>query len=430
MLKEVAIPEIGENIHTGDIAKVLVKVGDTVSEGQGLLELETDKAVVEMPAPFDGTVKEVKVSEGDTVEIGQVVFEIETEAVVEGGPEQPEEAEEDAPKDVAEAAPPTVEAAPEKEVGPAPDPPSADEIPDTETPPPASPSVRRFAREIGVNIREVHGSGRRGRITTDDVKLFAKSRLSEPRAVMPGAAQQQPLPDFAKWGEVNREKFNKVRRITANTMAAAWATIPQVTQFEKADITDLEEFRQRHTKRVEKDGGKLTVTAILIKVLSLALESYPRFNSSIDMESYEYIDKDYHNIGIAAATDRGLLVPVMHNVQNKSITEVAIALSQLANKARDGKLSPNEMEGATITISNQGPMGGEQFTPIVYPPQVAILGVSTSRIEPVWNGSEFEPRTLMPLALSYDHRANDGADASAFLHFVCESLRNALTLFL
>jgi pyruvate dehydrogenase E2 component (dihydrolipoamide acetyltransferase) len=430
MLKEVTIPEIGENIETGDVAKVLVKKGDTVSEGQGLLELETDKAVVEMPAPFGGTVEEVKVSEGDTVKIGQVVFGIETAATTEGGSEQAETVEEDIEQDTAEAPAQPVAVPPEKEVGPAPEPQPASEMPDIENPPPASPSVRRFAREIGVNIREVNGTGRRGIITMDDIKLYAKRRLAEPRSATPGVVQPQPLPDFEKWGEVSREKFNKVRRLTADTMAAAWATIPQVTQFEKADISGLEEFRERHAKQVAKDGGKLTVTSILIKVLSLALESYPRFNSSIDMESHEYVDKSYHNIGIAAATSRGLLVPVMHNVQEKSITEVAIELSRLAERAREGKLSLDEMEGATITISNQGPMGGEQFTPIVYPPQVAILGVSTSRVEPFWNGSEFEPRTLMPLALSYDHRANDGADASAFLHFVCESLRHPLTLFL
>jgi pyruvate dehydrogenase E2 component (dihydrolipoamide acetyltransferase) len=430
MLKEVKIPEIGENIETGDVAKVLVQEGDNINEGQGLLELETDKAVVEMPAPFAGTINEVKVSEGDTVYIGQVVFLVDTNDAADSSSEQPEVVEEVAEADTADVLPQAVEAVSEKEVGPAPEPPPAVTIPDIESPPPASPSVRRFAREIGVNIREVGGTGRRGRITTDDVKLYAKRRLTEPRSSLPGVVLQPTLPDFEKWGDVSREKFNKVRRITAKTMATAWSTIPQVTQFEKADITELEAFRESHAKQVEKAGGKLTVTAILIKVLSLALDDYSHFNSSIDMESNEYIHKSYHNIGIAAATSRGLLVPVMHNVHVKSITDVAIELSRLAEKAREGKLSIDEMEGATITISNQGPMGGEQFTPIVYPPQVAILGVSTSRVEPVWNGGEFEARTLMPLALSYDHRANDGADASAFLHFVCDSLRNPLALFL
>jgi pyruvate dehydrogenase E2 component (dihydrolipoamide acetyltransferase) len=392
--------------------------------------LETDKAVVEMPAPFAGTVKEVRVKEGDTVKIGQVVFKVETDGASDERLAEPEVAKEEAGKDATTTPAAGLEADSEKEAGPAPEPPAKGEVPDIENPPAASPSVRRFAREIGVNIREVRGTGRRGRITIDDLKLFAKSRLAESQSTGPGTVKQQPLPDFGKWGEVNREKFNKIRRITAATMANAWVTIPQVTQFEKADITELEEFRKRFAKQVEKAGGKLTVTAILIKALSLALESYPRFNSSIDMENNEYIDKSYHNIGVAAATPRGLLVPVIHNVQNKSITKVAIELSELAEKAREGKLSPEEMEGGSITVSNQGPMGGEQFTPIVYPPQVAILGVSTSRVEASWTGSEFEPRTLMPLALSYDHRANDGADASAFLHFFCESLRNPLVLFL
>lgn len=475
MLKDVKVPEISENVESGDVSKVLVKAGDTISKDQGLLELETDKAVVEMPAPFAGTVKEVQVSEGDTVNIGQVVFSVETdEAGDEEGPEQEDETESAAPKEgpveeeaadeeaageeateergteeheeepseeekagaaapeaeegKAEAPQPETDSA--KEGGPAPEPPPEVEGPDIVNPPAAPPSVRRFAREIGVNIREVTGTGRRGRITVDDVKLYAKRRLAEPESAVPGAVQTQPLPDFEKWGDVGREKFNKIRQITAQTMANAWVTIPHVTQFEKADISDLEEFREGYAKQVEKAGGKLTITAIVIKVLSLALESYPRFNSSIDIENNEYIYKRYHNIGIAAATPRGLLVPVMKNVQDKSITEVAIELSELADKARDGKLSPDDMEGGTITISNQGPMGGEQFTPIVYPPQVAILGVSTSRVEPYWTGSEFEPHTMMPLALSYDHRANDGADASAFLHFFCESLKHPLALFL
>ena len=441
MLKEVVIPEISENVESGDVAKVLVKKGDAVSEGQGLLELETDKAVVEMPAPFGGIVKEVKVSEGDTVKIGAVVFRIETDGAAQDSGESPPVAAESTEKPIDDEPPldpkatsqtpaPAPGETPLRDVGPAPEPPAAEKIPDIENPPPASPSVRRFAREIGVNIREVRGTGRRGRIIIDDVKLQAKQRLAEPLRAVGGTVQPQALPDFEKWGKVSREKFNKIRRITAETMANAWATIPQVTQFEKADISGLEEFRERFAKQVEKDGGKLTVTAILIKVLSLALESYPRFNSSIDIENSEYIDKSYHNIGIAAATPRGLLVPVMHNVQEKSITEIAIELSELAGKAREGKLGVNEMEGGTITISNQGPMGGEQFTPIVYPPQVAILGVSTSRVEPYWDEIEFEPRPMMPLSLSYDHRANDGADASAFLHFFCESLKNPLTLFL
>ena len=424
MLKDVTIPQIAENVESGDVTKVLVKEGDAIEADQGLLELETDKAVVEMPAPFGGTVKEVRVREGDTVKIGQVVFTFETDGAGKDKTAKPGIAVKDAGA-VEEA-----QGAQEKEGGPVPEPPPQGAGPDIETPPAAAPSVRRFSREIGVNIREVRGTGRRGRITVDDVKLHAKRRLAEPRSAVPGAVRQQPLPEFEKWGEVSREKFTKVRRITAETMAAAWATIPQVTQFEKADITELEEFRERHSKQVERAGGKLTVTAVLIKVLSLALESYPRFNSSIDMENNEYIDKSYHNIGIAAATPRGLLVPVMHNVQEKSITEIAIELSELAGKARDGKLSPADMEGGSITISNQGPMGGEQFTPIVYPPQVAILGVSTARVEPYWTGGEFEARTMMPLALSYDHRAIDGADASAFLHFMCESLRNPLALFL
>ncbi len=457
MLKDVKVPEISENVESGDVSKVLVKAGDTITKDQGLLELETDKAVVEMPAPFAGTVKEVRVNEGDTVNIGQVVFSVETDeagdeeapepedktesVAPEEGPVEEEAADEEAtdergteheeePSEAGKPEAPQPETDSAKEDGPAPEPPREAEGPDIVNPPPAPPSVRRFARETGVNIREVKGTGRRGRITVDDVKLYAKRRLAEPDSAVPGVVQTQRLPDFEKWGEVDREKFNKIRRITAETMANAWVTIPHVTQFEKADISDLEEFRERFAKQVEKTGGKLTVTAIVIKVLSLALESYPRFNSSIDIENNEYIYKRYHNIGIAAATPRGLLVPVMKNVQDKSITDVAVELSELASKARDGKLSPDDMEGGTITISNQGPMGGEQFTPIVYPPQVAILGVSTSRVEPYWTGSEFEPRTMMPLALSYDHRANDGADASAFLHFFCESLKHPLALFL
>ena len=298
---------------------------------------------------------------------------------------------------------------------------------------PAAPHVRRFAREVGVDIYEVKGTGPGGRISEDDVKTYTKGRLSAaatavqapPRA---GHFAQPQLPDFAKWGKVERVSMRGVRRKTAEHLAEAWNTIPHVTQQDRADITELEQLRARFAPKAEEAGGKMTVTAIALKVCAAALKVFPQFNASIDIEKEEIVYKQYINIGVAADTDRGLLVPVIRDVEKKNIVELAVELSQLSKKAREKKLAPADMEGGTFTITNLGGIGGVGFTPIVNHPEVAILGLSRSRMEPEWINGKFEPRLILPLSLSYDHRLIDGADAARFLRWIAEAFEQPFLL--
>ena len=292
--------------------------------------------------------------------------------------------------------------------------------------------MRRLAREIGVDIYEVKGSGPGGRISEDDVKTHAKSLLAvastaqaTPRA---GHFAQPQLPDFAKWGKIERVSMRGVRRKTAEHLAEAWNTIPHVTQHDRADITELEQLRARFAPKAEEAGGKMTVTAIALKVCAAALKVFPQFNASIDIDKEEIVYKQYINIGVAADTDRGLLVPVIRDVDKQNIVELAVALSQLSKKARDKKLTPADMEGGTLTITNLGGIGGVGFTPIVNYPEVAILGLSRSRMEPEWINSKFEPRLILPLSLSYDHRLIDGADAARFLRWIAEAFEQPFLL--
>jgi pyruvate dehydrogenase E2 component (dihydrolipoamide acetyltransferase) len=305
---------------------------------------------------------------------------------------------------------------------------------------PASPSVRRLAREIGVDINQVPGSGPGGRISIDDVKEQARRILSSvgsPGAPAGAAVARaaRPLPDFQKWGEVERQPWSNIRRATAEHLSHAWSAIPHVTQFDKADITALEELRKRHKERVEKAGGSLTVTAILVKVLATAVKQFPQFGASLDVERGEIVYKKYVNIGVAVDTDRGLLVPVIRHADRKNVTGIAQEITQLAAKARDRKLTAEEMSGGSMSISNLGGIGGTAFTPIVNWPEVAILGVSRGATEPVWRpsagvqrGGAFEPRLMLPLSLSYDHRLIDGADAIRFLRFVVEAVEQPFLL--
>src|SRR4029079_5454197 len=299
-------------------------------------------------------------------------------------------------------------------------------------PVPAAPHVRRLAREIGVDIHDVKGSGPAGRISEDDVKLHAKNLLATaatavqaPRA---GHFVQPDLPDFAKWGKIERVSMRGVRRKTAEHLDEAWNTIPHVTQHDRADITELEQLRARFAPKAEEAGGKMTVTAIALKVCAAALKVFPQFNASIDIEKEEIVYKQYINIGVAVDTDRGLLVPVLHDVDKKNIVELAAELTQLSKKARDKKLAPSEMEGGTFTITNLGGVGGTGFSPIVNFPEVAILGLSRSSMEPVWMNGKFEPRQVLPLSLSYDHRLIDGADAARFLRWIAEAFEQPFLL--
>ena len=298
---------------------------------------------------------------------------------------------------------------------------------------PASPAVRRLAREIGVNINDVEGTGPNGRISHDDVKAQARRILSSIGAaggVGPGSVARgaKPLPDFSKFGEVDRQAWTNIRRATSDHLSYAWNTIPHVTQFDKADVSALEELRKRHKDQVAKAGGNLTVTAMLVRILATAVRKFPQFNASIDTERGEIVYKKYVNIGVAVDTDRGLLVPVIKNADEKNITQIAVELHQLAERARERKLTLDEMSGGSISISNLGGIGGTYFTPIVNWPEVAILGVSRGVIEPVWRNDKFEPSQRLPLSLSYDHRVIDGADAMRFLRWVVEAIEQPFLL--
>jgi pyruvate dehydrogenase E2 component (dihydrolipoamide acetyltransferase) len=285
----------------------------------------------------------------------------------------------------------------------------------------ASPKIRRLAREIGVSLKEVSGSGPGGRITEEDVKSQSKEKKEKPSKE---ATQQTSLPDFSKWGAVEKEPLSNIRKTTAKATANSWQTIPHVFQFDEADISGIEEYMEKNQEKAEKAGGKLTITAILVKVMANALQQFPRFNASVDMENEEVILKKYYSIGIAVDTEKGLLVPVIRDVEKKTIIEIAVEITELSEKTRNGELSPEEMQGGNISISNLGGIGGTNFTPIVYPPQVAILGVSRAKQQPVYREGGFEPRQILPMSLSYDHRLIDGADGAKFLRWICQALED------
>ena len=405
----VSLPELGEGVDAGDVVSILVSPGDSVEAEQGLVEFEIDKGVVEMPSPSAGIIKQIHVQHGDHATVGQLIVTLEA-VVAEPTPvtaPQPAPATSPAP---APAASVTDVAAP------------AAASAGTSTPVPAAPSIRRLAREIGVDVSVIAGSGPGGRISEADVKAHSK-KLHENRASSPAAAAI-PLPDFSKWGDIEAEPFSNVRRITAQRMSASWSTIPHVTQFDQSDVTDLEVWRKAFGKQVEKAGAKLTPTAIILKVAAAALRKFPQFSASIDMTGEQIIYKKYCHIGVAVDTKRGLLVPVIRDVDQKSITQISIELGEMAEKTRTGKISIDDMQGGCFTVSNLGGIGGAAFTPIVNAPEVAILGVARSSTQPVYVDDELQPRMIMPLSLSYDHRVIDGADGARFLRYISQGLEN------
>ncbi|MDA3853297.1 MAG: 2-oxo acid dehydrogenase subunit E2 [Bacteroidales bacterium] len=428
MLKDIILPEIADNIVSGLVGSILVAVGDVVEEDQALVEVETDKATSQIPAEVAGTVVEIKVAEGDTVAVGATLLVIDAAAASQHPKIKAPVAQEEAQEE---------EEMPSKEKSVAAETPQEPRIVDVPAAPKktgvlvaAAPSVRKFAREIGIDISEVQGTGPGARITQNDVKAHAQKVMSTSASSSASSPAAAALPDFSKWGEVRTEKFNKIREITANSMTTSWQTIPQVTQFDKADITALEDFRKVYGKQVEKGGGKLTVTSILVKVIALALKKFPNFNASVDMANKQTIYKDYYNIGIAVDTDNGLLVPVIKAADEKNLSDISAEISTHAQHARNKRLSPNDMAGGNFTISNLGGIGGTAFSPIVYAPQVAILGISRAVLEATYVNGALEPRLMMPLSLSYDHRVIDGADGARFLRWVCNALENPLSMFI
>jgi pyruvate dehydrogenase E2 component (dihydrolipoamide acetyltransferase) len=438
------LPELGENISQGDLVRLMIAPGDSVSQGQPVMELETDKAVIEVPSSVTGVVKDIRVKQGEKVKVGQVVFTLQ------GGSSAAPAASKHAPVEHASEqhgarlsfqAAIEAEGKTEEEVL-LPDPPPtrpADfsmpaqlgKVAGTEhrDPIPAAPHVRRLARELGLDIHEVKGTGPGGRISEDDVKACSKAILTSMAAQAPQTGLPHPkLPDFSKWGKVERVSMRGVRRKTAEHLWQAWNTIPHVTQQDKADITELEQLRARFAPKAQEAGGKMTVTAIALKVCASALKVFPQFNASIDMGTEEIVYKQYIHIGVAVDTDRGLLVPVIHDVDKKNIVELAAELTQISKKAKEKKLTPDEMSGGTFTITNLGGIGGTGFSPIVNFPEVAILGLSRSSMEPVWMNGKFEPRQVIPLSLSYDHRLIDGADAARFLRWIAEAFEQPFLL--
>lgn len=448
-MKNFNIPELGENIQTATVVKILVATGDSIKPDQPVLELETDKATIEVPSDVSGKIVGILVSEGDQVSIGQTVFtvsdtenstaevkpEVKTNAVAVTSIAVTEETK--SPVETKVLLPeekPEIQHQQTNIVSGVQDSSKVilvdNQPPITQQAAPAAPSVRRLAREIGVDINRVKGSGPGGRIVMDDVKAHSKALHQQSGDMQHIRAEQhyEALPDFSKFGEITTENMSNIRRKTAEHLSYAWHTIPHVTQFDKADITNLEEFRKSYGKSAEKYGVKLTVTAILVKVIASALKKFPQFNASVDMHNKTIIYKKYYNIGIAVDTEFGLIVPVIKDADKLNIIEISGKINELAEKARNKKIAPADLQGACFTITNLGGIGGTAFTPIVNAPEAAILGVSRGSFEPVYENGTFVPRLMLPLSLSYDHRLIDGADGIRFLRWVIEALENPLKL--
>jgi len=426
MARAFKLPDLGEGIHEGEVLSVRVAVGDIVKEGDIILEVETDKAAVEIPSPYTGVVEEILVKPGDTVKVGQVMLTFS------GAEEAAAAKKEKVEKKVVE--PPKV---PEAKPEPA----------RQEGPVPASPATRRLARELGVDLRMVTPTGPGGLVTADDVRAFAgkKEKVVEAPPVVvaeeklqearPFAPALPKLPDFSKWGSIERVPLRGVRKATAKQMTLAWSQIPHVNNQDVVDMTKLEEFRGRHKAEIEAKGGKLTPTVFALKAVAAALKAYPNFNASLDTEAGEIVVKRYYHIGVAVNTPDGLIVPVVRDVDRKSIVELSIELKQLIEKTRARKTTLEELQGGTFSITNVGNMGGGHFVPIINYPQVAILGMGAATMQPAVTGNEKDgyqivPRLLMPVVLCIDHRVLDGADAIPFVRTIVEALEDPEDLFM
>lgn len=462
-MAEFKLPELGEDIVEADVLKLLVAEGDAVEADQPLIEIETEKATVEVPAETSGTVTKIHVRQGDTIKVGQVIVTIESGPAAAEAPDKSEPAESppaDAPEQAAPeqaAEEPAAEDQPalESEKTPAlkkqPQP-AARQAPAAEaparaanapaTPAPnegpafASPSLRKLAREIGVDLAGIQGSGPGGRITDDDVKRASRGRPAvQPAApasadgtrVAPG---MRPLPDFAQWGAVTREPLSRLRRTVSRNMSQSWTEIPHVHLHHHADITAMEELRQQYKERAKGEGGNLTISVMMIKIVASALRAHPRVNASYDPEAQELILKDYIHIGVAVDTDRGLVVPKIENVDDKNIIDLSVELNGIAERARTNDLTLEEMRGSTFTVTNLGSLGTGHFGPIINWPEVAVLGLGRAERRAVWDEErrEFTPRLIMPLSLGHDHRVLDGADGARFMSWIVEAIRNPLLM--
>ncbi len=435
---EVKVPDIGD-FDEVEIIEVLVAVGDEVAEEDSLITVETDKATMEIPSSHSGTVKEVKVKVGDTISKGGLVVVLESSGAATA--DTSEAAKEEKPEPVAAPA----EAASIETSRPALAPVPAIQIENKPSPTAninpvsfknayASPAVRKFARELGVDLSKVDGSGRSARIVKEDVQAFVKKVMTSGGASVNGGAALgvEPMPeiDFSQFGEIEVKPLSKINKLTGKFLHRNWVTIPHITQFDEADITSLEAFRKQSNKDYEKEGVKFTMLSFIMKAVAAGLKKYPRFNSSLEPSGENLIMKNYFNIGIAVDTPDGLVVPVVRDVDTKSLVDISKELREISIKARDKKLKPSDMQGGSMSISSLGGIGGTKFTPIVNAPEVAILGVSKAEMKPVWNGSDFEPKLMCPLSLSYDHRVIDGADGARFITYVSHLLADARRLLL
>jgi len=426
MAKAFKLPDLGEGIHEGEVLSVRVAVGDKVKEGDIILEVETDKAAVEIPSPYTGTVEELLVKPGDTVKVGQVMMTF-------SGAEEAAPIKKEKPEKKAPAPPKAVEEKPEPAR--------------REGPVPASPATRRLARELGVDLRVVTPTGPGGLVTADDVRSFAEKKQKVAEAPPAAAAPERPeegrpfsvgvpkLPDFSKWGPVERVPLRSIRKATAKQMALAWSQIPHVSNHDVADMTKLDAFQKKYKAEIAAKGGKLTHTVFALKAIATALKAFPRFNGSIDTEAGEIVLKHYYHIGVAVATEDGLIVPVIRDVDRKSVAELSIEMKTLAEKTRARKVTLEELQGGTFSVTNVGAMGGGQFVPIINFPQVAILGMGAAGMKPVVAGNEkegyrIEPRLMMPLVLCIDHRILDGADAIPFMRMIVGLLEDPEQLFM
>jgi len=404
-LIELKVPDIGD-FDEVEIIEVLVSVGDTVTKNQDIITLESDKAAMEIPSSFAGVIREVKVSVGDKVKLGSVIAMLEASDDSQAAPAV-EVKEEVKPAPVVEtiSEPELVEIIPY-----APDNKSAVKQAH------ASPSVRQFARELGVTLSSVSGTGEKGRITKQDVQNFVKQKVNAPEVVASSGSAIPPVPviNFEKFGEIETKELSRIKKISGKHLHACWLNIPHVTQFDDADITELEEFRKENKDMAAKQGVNLTPLVFIMKAVVASLKMYPELNASLSEDKESLIIKKYYNIGVAVDTPNGLMVPVIKDVDKKGFLEIAGELGEISARARDGALTAKDLQGGTFSISSLGGIGGSFFTPIVNAPEVAILGVGRHKMQPVWNGKEFEPRLILPLSVSYDHRVVDGAMGARF----------------
>ena len=440
--QKITIPDIGD-FENVDVIEVLVAPGEIVQAEDPLITLESDKATMDLPSPASGRITQVLVAVGDQVSQGAVVVLLdpaEADTAVAKPPSEPHSTQ--------AVATPTAVTAPESAASPA-GPETATQsplqslAPPSTLPPPleggsklphASPAVRRFARQLGVDLSQINGGGARGRILQEDVRQFVKAALIRPasdsRPIEGAGIPPMPEVDFSRWGPIDTKPISRIQRLSGRYLHRAWLNIPHVTHHDDADITELESFRQSLKQDKAHSGTRITILSFLMRAVVSALKAFPTFNASLSTDGESLILKQYFHIGVAVDTDNGLVVPVIRDVDSKGIVQLAKELAEISARARDGKLKPGEMQGGCMSISSLGGIGGTAFTPIVNAPEVAILGVTRSRMTPVWNGTEFQPRLMLPLDLSYDHRVIDGAQAARFMAFLSAALEDARRLLL